>query len=536
MGRALPLLFVLLAAGCAGDRDSSSDPGVRPPDTVTASPGKATTTSAETTTNAEPTPPTTTTTAEEQPEPAPRPPAPAAPTTPPAQADPGRLAQTRLFVGFHDDPSFRWAVDRNAMLRKARAGGATMLRTTVDWSEVAPEPPRRAGDPFDPSLQLDGIDELVRRAQRLGIEVLLTIWGTPDWANSGEGRNRPPQDHADLESFARALADRYSGRHAGYPFVRFYSVWNEPNLEQFLAPQFDQRGRSVSPWLYYRIFRAAYAGIKAGNPRALVAAGETSPRGRDTPSPDNVQDSHSPAGFAARLSRLKPRLRFDAWAHHPYPRGPRVGPLAATPWPNVRLANLKRFEAGLDSWFGRKAILIWLTEYAHETRPEDGKGVEPEVQARFAREALAAAAADPRVRMFVWFTFRDDEGNPWQSGLLGADSRVKPAFASFRAAARPFDARVSVRHTGGREAVVRVAALELAYFAGAGAAVGVTARLSGPGVDVVRQPRVRLGRDGWVTFRLPVRPAAGARYQLEIEAGDVNGNRVLRRATVRGVG
>ena len=532
---AVSLVVVLFAVGCSGDDERSSEPQSRAPDTVAVEPGATAPDAGETapaTTERQP----TTTREGEPPEPAPEPPAPPAPTAPPAQPEPGRLAQTRLFVGFHDDPSFRWRGDRGAMLRKARAGGATVIRTTVDWSEVAPEPPRRAGAPFDPSLQLDGIDELVRRAQRLGIEVLLTIWGTPGWANASEGRNRPPHDHADLEAFSRALADRYSGRHPGYPFVRFYSVWNEPNLEQFLAPQFDERGRSVSPWLYHRIFRAAYAGIKAGSPRAQVAAGETSPRGRDTPSPDDVQDSHSPAGFAGRLSRLRPRLRFDAWAHHPYPRGPRVGPLGGTPWPNVRLANLDRFEAGLDRWFGRRAIPIWLTEYAHETRPGEANGAGLELQARFAREALEAAAADARVRMFIWFTFRDDDGNPWQSGLLEPASRAKPAFASFRDVARRLDARVAVRHTGGQDAVIRVGALELAYYAGAGAPVGVNARLTGPGLDILRQPRVRLGRDGWVTFRLPVSPAPGARYRLEVEAGDIHGHRVVRRVVVRGLG
>ena len=538
MRRAVALVFVLLAVGCAGEREDASERPRQPGGTAPAETDAARTDTqggdAETETQParsgadgdaptpEPTPPR-------------QPPAPPAPTTPPAEPDPGLLAQTRLFVGFHDDPSFRWRRDRGVMLRRARDAGATVIRTTVDWSEVAPEPPRRDGDPFDPSLRLDGIDELVRRAQSLGVEVLLTIWGTPAWANAAEGRNRPPHDHGDLEAFARALADRYSGRHAGYPFVRFYSVWNEPNLEQFLAPQFDAQGRSVSPWLYHRIFRAAYAGLKAGSPRALVGAGETSPRGRDTPSPDDVQDSHSPAGFAGRLSRLRPRLRFDAWAHHPYPRGPRSRPLAPTPWPNVRLENLRRFEAGLDSWFGRRSIPIWLTEYAHETRPHDAKGVDAETQARFARDALEAAARDPRVRMFVWFTFRDDAGNPWQSGVVEARSRAKPALASFGAVARTLDARVAIRHAGGAEAVVRMGALELAYHVGAGAAVGVTARLRGPNGEVVRRPRVRLARDGWLTFRLPVDPTPGARYVLEVAADDVYGHRVARRALVRGV-
>src|SRR5918992_3132786 len=499
----LAVFLALLVGACAGDDEPSSEPR-----SGATAPGESETTRESAVTTAPDSAATDEDQEEEEEETPVSPPvtgpAPVVPppTQKPAQPDEGRLAQTRLFVGFHDDPSFRWRRDRVAMLRRARAAGATVIRTTVEWSEVAPRPPRRPGDPFDPSLRLEGIDELVRSAQRVGIEVLLTVWGTPDWANGGAGRNRVPDDFGDLEAFSRALADRYSGRHPGYPFVRFYSVWNEPNLEQFLAPQFDRRGRSGSPWLYHQLFRAARAGIKAASPRALVAAGETSPRGRDLPSRDRIQDSHSPAGFAARLGRLRPRLRFDAWAHHPYPRSARSGPLDRSPWPSVRMSNLERFEAGLDQWFGRPAITIWLTEYAHETRPHDPNGADPESQARFARDALAAAAADRRVRMFIWFTFRDDRSNPWQSGLLTNRSQAKSAFSTFRAAAGRLEARVSGGEDGKRHAVVRVGALRLAYYAGAGAPVGVTAHVTGPGVNFVRHPRVRLGRDGWLTFRM----------------------------------
>jgi hypothetical protein len=89
----------------------------------------------------------------------------------------------------------------------------------------------------------------------------------------------------------------------------------EPNTEQFLAPQFDADGRSVAHALYARLYRAAYTGIKQANPKALVAIGETSSHGRDRPSRGSVQDSHSPARFARLLSEQRPRLRFDAWGH-----------------------------------------------------------------------------------------------------------------------------------------------------------------------------------------------------------------------------
>src|SRR5687767_5207393 len=255
------------------------------------------------------------------------------------RAEPIDLPQSampgRLLVGLQDDPSFRWAPDRATMLDHARDSSVTLLRTVVTWKDAAPSRPANAADPFDAAYRLDDVDDLVRSAQQRGIEILITIWGTPEWANGGLAPNRPPHDPAALGQFAAALADRYSGRHSGYPAVRLFSAWNEPNLEQFLAPQFDSAGRSVGPALYAPIARAIYDGVKQGNPEALVAIGETSPRGHDMPSRGTVQDSHSPARFARLLSEEQPRVRFDAWAQHPYPPRTNVAPDSRVRWPRV---------------------------------------------------------------------------------------------------------------------------------------------------------------------------------------------------------
>ena len=89
------------------------------------------------------------------------------------------------------------------------------MRSIVDWSVAAPRRPRHAADPFAPEYRLDDVDELVRNAEQRGIEVLLTIWGTPRWANGGARPNVAPSDPRDLRDFAHALAARYSGRHPG---------------------------------------------------------------------------------------------------------------------------------------------------------------------------------------------------------------------------------------------------------------------------------------------------------------------------------
>ena len=81
--------------------------------------------------------------------------------------------------------------------------------------------------------------------------------------------------------------------------MRYYTVWNESNLGQFLSPQYDSKGKPVAPAIYAKLYRAAYAGIKAGNSRALVGIGETSARGRDRYlGKQGTQETESPGKFA----------------------------------------------------------------------------------------------------------------------------------------------------------------------------------------------------------------------------------------------
>ena len=182
------------------------------------------------------------------------------------------------------------------------------------------------------------------------MEVMLTIWGTPAWANGGKGQNYAPTNFADLQNFARALASRYSGRYHGYPFVRYYTVWNESNLGQFLSPQYDSKGKPVAPAIYARLYRAAYAGIKVGNSRALVGIGETSARGRDRflgktghagdRVAGQVRRAALPAEAADQVRRLVAPPVPDLASTQP--------PTQNVRWPNVTLTQLPRFEKSLE--------------------------------------------------------------------------------------------------------------------------------------------------------------------------------------------
>jgi hypothetical protein len=445
------------------------------------------------------------------------------------------VAAQRMPVGFQDDPSFRWRDDRAANLTSAARTGASIIRTTAYWSQIAPTRPENATDWQDPGYHFDDLDELVRGAQLRGMTVLITIYGTPGWANGNRGENHAPTNMADLQSFSRALADRYSGRHAGFPFVGYYSLWNEPNLSQFLAPAYIG-GKPSSPAVYARMAKAMIAGVKAGNPKAHVGIGETSPRGRQRPIGSSTsQETIAPGLFAQLVAKAQPNLKFDAWAHHPY-SGLGQGPTAKVAFPNVNLGQLPTFEKKLKQWFHRKSIAIWITEYGFETKPGEPRGVTAAKQAAYAKQTFATVRDDPNIQMFIWFIFRDDPTSTWQSGLENFNNSHKPAYSAFSAGARALDIRnplVTIK-AGTSNPTVRVPVWELAARNGPGAKLGSTISVIYRGRAVgVKQPTSVIGVDGYAAFTIPITKAKkNGLYVCYLTIGDVNGNEVSRVAEV----
>src|SRR5580765_4041120 len=190
-------------------------------------------------------------------------------------------AANRMPIGFFDDVSFRYSSDRAQNLQDAAATGASVIHTNVNWATIAPTKPANPSNGDDPAYGLSNLDDLVFQSGQYGMRVMINITGTPKWANGNTTPNHLPKKLSDLTTFSKMLATRYDGRH-GHGSVGLYSVWNEPNLQLFLTPQYSGK-KIVGPANYAKLYKAAYAGIKAGNSLAQVAIGETSARGRDKP-------------------------------------------------------------------------------------------------------------------------------------------------------------------------------------------------------------------------------------------------------------
>jgi len=442
-----------------------------------------------------------------------------------------------MWMGFHDDPELRYDPSRAAEFDLVRNSNATMVRTLVNWYQVAPDRPANAANPFDPAYRFDDLDEFVRNAQVRGLEVLMTIWGTPSWANGGKATRFLPANMADFKNFCRALAARYSGRYAGYPFVRFFGIWNESNLGNFLAPQFNAKGTIVSPANYAKLAAAGYAGLKAGNGKALVAVGETSSHGRDKPK-RGTTDTVAPATFMKGVAKANKKLKFDAWAHHPYPYPVSLAPTQKVRYPNVMLSTMPQFEKDLDQAFGRKNIPVWITEYGHETKPGEPQGVTEAQQAQYLPQAISIAKKDPRVAMFVWFTFRDSPGNPWQSGLYRPTGAAKPAQPKWASAVKPLsmvNGKASFKG-GTKNPTLTVYLREFCAINPIGAQVGANVQTLLAGKIVQHsQPAAPLAIDCTIPVRLSgLTVAKGKTYTVQIDTNTAAGSIAHRTITVVG--
>jgi hypothetical protein len=433
-------------------------------------------------------------------------------------------AVARMPVGFYDDPSFRWSTQINQNLLSAQRTHASIIHVLANWSIIAQTKPKNALNGSDPAYQLSDLDTLVRQAQEFGFEVLMTIAQTPKWANGGKTPNYPPTNMTTLTQFSQMLAARYNGSKPGAGTVRRFSVWNEPNLGLFLAPQFNKSGKIVSPATYAKLYAAAYQGIKKGNPNAMVAAGETSNRGRNRPTGSVGNDSVAPATFAHMVAEANPNLKFDAWATHPYPTNYPLGPAQKVAYPNVAFSTMARFGADLATWFHRP-VPIWITEYGEQTKPEyPFGGVSYAQQAADVKKALQLASEDPYVQMFVWFIFRDSSAQTWFSGVLKKNGTKKPAYSAFTNAALDVVGHSQVVAPNKTFKVV-VPLPVMAYYNPTGAKVGLTwAVKQGKKNLAIAQPLLPLQKGGTITIPVNFKPVKDQSYTMTVKVNDKHGH------------
>ena len=316
---------------------------------------------------------------------------------------PVALASPAIRYGIQDDG---WLASGPGTLAQ-RLGtlqqlGVDVVRFDLHWNEIAPTADQSTWDWETP-------DAVLRGLRTHGIAPVVTLLGTPSWANAGRAANWAPSSGATFAAFARAAAARYS-------WVRDWTIWNEPNTPIELRP--------TKAATYVRLLlNPAYAAIHAVNRGAIVAGGVTAPRANRT--------GVAPVAWLRGMHAA--HARFDVYAHHPYPGNPHETPFGGGchSCTSITMANLPVLLRELQRDYPGKHV--WLTEYAYQTNPPDRFfGVSPARQAALIGEAALRAYELPRVDMLVHYIFQDDSQlGGWQSGLVTAAGEAKPALEAF---------------------------------------------------------------------------------------------------------
>jgi len=108
----------------------------------------------------------------------------------------------------------------NEVLAKTKAAGIAWIRIDVDWSAIEASEGR---------FSFEEVDRVVNYAAANGLSIYASISNTPGWANRKKGRNFPADDINDWKSFVARTVNRYMSQ------VRYWGIWNEPNVGEFFA-------------------------------------------------------------------------------------------------------------------------------------------------------------------------------------------------------------------------------------------------------------------------------------------------------------
>ena len=325
-------------------------------------------------------------------------------------SEPAR-AGSDLLMGVHDD-RIKWTEQPAPILGAMRALGLGGMRVTLEW---------RRGKRHLTMPDHNALRRAVA-AHDDGMRVVLGVFGRPAEVP------REPAGREDYCRFVRNVLLRYGE-------VRDVVIWNEANSDTFWQPR--ESAAEDYAALLGRCWDVLHRSVPDVNVLTTTAA------------------SHDPAAFiravgAAYRASGRQRPLFDAAGHNPYPLFAGESP-AARHEVYIGQGDYDRLVAVLDESFAgtaQRPVPVWYLENGFQTttagkrRRSHYSGSEsvartlaPGEQAAQIAAALRLASCQPRVAAYFNFLLVDETLlGGWQSGLLWADWRRKPAFDAYKAA------------------------------------------------------------------------------------------------------
>ncbi|NLS77752.1 MAG: hypothetical protein GXY76_10875 [Chloroflexi bacterium] len=323
--------------------------------------------------------------------------------------------------------------DHGRILGAVQQIGFRWVKQQVEWFRYNPGPGQ---------YDWGALDRIVDSCNAAGINVMFSVVKAPRWARpAGDTDEGPPSDPNTYGTFMRELAARYKGR------VKAYEIWNEQNLYY----EWGGLGGKLNAGRYVELLKAAYRGVKDGDPGAIVISGALTPTG--------VSDGNiaiDDRTYLEQMYQAGMRNYCDAVGAHPsgYNNPPDAD------WRTYSDPTAAFGARGHPSWFFRGTVesyynimskygdggkKIWITEFGWAS--VQGLGVPPARGYEYAADNTEDEQAQYIVRayqmgrnygfvgvMFLWnLNFGPVSGASDEKaafGIVRPDWGARPAFAA----------------------------------------------------------------------------------------------------------
>ena len=317
---------------------------------------------------------------------------------------------------------------RQRSLELLRDAGVGWIRQELPWEQVEPVAKGQTTDPRFGDSTWAKFDDIVDRADVLGIKVLFRLDTSPRWALAADAPDglSPPLNEADYWDFVAEVATRYRGR------VAAYQIWNEPNLNS------EWGRRPPDAVAYARLLRGASERIRVIDPSARVVMAALAPT--LTENADALND----LVYLQQLYDAGARNGFDVLAVQAYglrggPDDPRIDRSDVT----FSRPLLVRQVMARN---GDAATPVWATELGWNVNPpsmaiQSYGRVTPSLQARYTVRAFERIHEQwPWLQVaYIWYWKRADETNRDQDWfwfrLADPDFTLQPVYYAIRDAA-----------------------------------------------------------------------------------------------------
>jgi hypothetical protein len=301
-------------------------------------------------------------------------------------------------------------VDRSLQL--VAQAGFHWIRQQFPWEDIEIA---GKGDYIDPKWGVntwDKYDRIVALAEKHGLRIIARLDAPPAWSrqtgNAPGWTMAPPDDLNDYGDFVYTVVSRYKSR------IRYYQVWNEPNI----YPEWGDQ--PADPAGFVKLLQVAYRRAKEADPDCVIICAGLAQTTEETPEefkPRNMSD----LVYLDKMYLAGAKGYFDVMGAQVY--GLFTGPHDRRLSRDRSNFSRVQFLREIMVRHGDADKPIWATELGWNALPEDFSG--PAVYGRVSEfyQALYAAQAYQRAAqewpwmgvMNYWFLRRPSDAEKGQA-------------------------------------------------------------------------------------------------------------------------